>query len=78
MKVSELRDILSMYDPTMTVYVEGYEGGFEDIDQSRIKPKMITRDENKDMSYIGPHEESELASESSNQPETGIVIGRRT
>ena len=76
MTVAELRDILSMYDPTMTVYVQGYEGGYSDIDQSNITPTSITRDENKNMSYIGPHEDSDYASESPNQPETGLVIRR--
>jgi len=75
MTVSELRDILSLYDPTMTVYIEGYEGGYEDIAQAMVEPMMIVRDEHEGISVFGPHEEKSFAD---GVAEMGITIRRKS
>jgi hypothetical protein len=59
MKVKELIKKLSELPQDMEVFVDGYEGGYSDIEVSN--PKGIALNVNKE-DYLGPHEDDENSS----------------
>lgn len=65
MVVKELIKKLENLSPDVLVVVEGYEGGFADVNEVKVVPLKI--DVHKEW-YYGPHELSEL-------DETGSVKG---
>jgi len=59
MNIKELIDILSQYPETMRVVVDGYEGGFEDINnlgRHSIYKIPVFLNKNPDDPYHGEHE----------------------
>lgn len=67
MKVSELIETLSKLDPTLEVFVPGYEGGYSDIQSWDLIPETFKKNVY-DEWYYGPHEKDE------NGDVKGIVI----
>jgi hypothetical protein len=53
MKVKDLIEVLSQYDPELPIFVEGYEGGCNDVDL--IEEIEVIKDVNTDWFY-GRHE----------------------
>lgn len=53
MKVKELIEKLSQYDPELPIFIEGYEGGCDDADL--IQEIEVIRDANTEW-YYGRHE----------------------
>lgn len=81
MKVEELIEKLKSLDPTLEVYINGYEGGYDDV--YKIEPIEVCKgfyveDENW---YYGDHEEFNAVRKSPADPFSydivkGIVISR--
>lgn len=61
MKVRELIKILQDFNPDFDVYVEGYEGGLDELGPGMCSEGFVERDANKsvitEMKFIGLHEE---------------------
>ena len=78
MNIKELIDILSQYTETMRVVVDGYEGGFEDINSSgdcSIYKIPVFLNRNPDDPYFGEHE---LCSNKDDIPDEIVIsIGSR-
>jgi len=55
MTVQELIDRLQQLDPMAEVYVNGYEGGYDDI--ANLEATMVCRDFYTEYWYYGNHEE---------------------
>ena len=53
MKVKDLIEVLSQYDPELPIFVEGYEGGCNDVDL--IEEIEVIKDVNTEW-YYGKHE----------------------
>lgn len=66
MKVSELIEILQTVNPELEVFVEGYEGGFDDI-RPYITIQTFEKNVNEEW-YYGPHELNSIGHV------TGIVL----
>ena len=54
MTVAELIEKLNELDPALEVYVKGYEGGYDDVEQ--IKPITVCKNYHIDW-YYGKHED---------------------
>lgn len=54
MKISELIEKLSSLDPNLEIFVEGYEGGCDDISDSFVIETVLKNVNTK--WYYGPHE----------------------
>lgn len=77
MNVSELRKCLEKYPDTLSVYVDGYEDGVEDLKIENIKERMIKRNAHTE-SYYGDHDALPFWSEypKSGYTESGLVLSR--
>lgn len=60
MTVAELITKLAAFEPDLRVMIDGYEGGFEDLQMEGVVPKNMWLDANKHiLAYFGPHEDYE-------------------
>jgi len=74
-KIEELIKILQKYPSELEVLVDGYENGFDDIEEFRIKRLRLQKlDESKD--YDGDYEESEVA-KNNNLVFEAIILSRK-
>jgi hypothetical protein len=74
MKVAELMLLLSTFPEDHNVYVEGYEGGLEDVKSDRVNTVRVLRDGIGPDPYQGPHEHIYIREDSHN--DVGVLIGR--
>lgn len=79
MTVQELINQLQNLDPTLEVYVNGYEGGYDDVD--KIEHIEVCRDFYYDEWYYGNHEEFNAVRKGPADPHSfeianGIVLTR--
>jgi hypothetical protein len=79
MTVEKLIEQLQQLEPTLEVYVNGYEGGYDDVD--KIEYIEVCRDFYYDEWYCGNHEEFNAVRKGPDNPFTfdiarGIVLTR--
>ena len=74
MTVEELVEFFGE-DGSGRVYVQGYEGGLEDLEKGQIQFCRIKRNENTGMAVFGPHEE--VTNKEDECDEYGWVLKRR-
>ncbi len=72
MNIEELISILSSYPKTMRVIIDGYEGGFHDIEKIKIREIPICLNVNDDW-YFGEHDNPR---ENQNGDEIVLLISR--
>jgi hypothetical protein len=75
MTVEELIIELQKLDPTLEVYLNGYEGGYDDLRE--IEPIHICRDFYIKEWYYGNHEKHDMVSTPSSYTQSrGILLNR--
>jgi hypothetical protein len=77
MNVKQLIEILSKEDPEKRIIVDGYEGGFDELDE--IKYKCITPNPDKtkeDLWYLGEFEE--CIKDPNSDEEMAILLPRKS
>jgi hypothetical protein len=55
MTVKKLMEILSSYDPSLHVFLHGYEGGIKEMQKESLI--RVKKNVNKEW-YLGPHEQN--------------------
>lgn len=73
MTVKELIEKLQQLDPELRVFVEGYEGGYNDVD--KLREEIIALDFHEEW-YYGKHEEIRNIRKDKSQYKTvkGIIL----
>ena len=71
MTVGELIEKLQQLDPDIHVFVQGYEGGFEDVSVSDIKDMALNVNEEW---YYGKHEFAENVEKTQYKIVKGIIL----
>ena len=61
--VKNLIDLLSKYPGNLRVVVDGYEGGYEDLQPGRVKVQKLVLDVYNDYEHWGPHDDYEQGDE---------------
>lgn len=78
MKIKDLIKMLESFDPDLTIYIDGYEGGYNDV--KTIDEIKILRDRNLYSNLIGDHDEfiegyHDAYPNEENKTDLGIYIG---
>ncbi len=75
MKIAELIKILETYPKELEIMVDGYEGGYDDIDEKRICKKKLKKENSED--WLGDYEESDLV-KNDNPAFEAIILERKS
>lgn len=76
MQIKKLIEILQKYPPETQVMVDGYEGGFDEIEERRIK-KITVQKLDKHEECEGGFEEQEIA-KNTNPAFEAIILSRKS
>jgi hypothetical protein len=76
MQIKKLIEILQKYPPETRVMVDGYEGGFDEIEERRIK-KITVQKLDKHEECEGEFEEQEIA-KNDNPAFEAIILSRKS
>ena len=80
MTIQELIEALQAYDPTMRVMVDGYEGGYNDVQISNFYTNEIALNigSHKGVWYYGPHETASDVQDDDSHAGivTALILGR--
>ena len=76
MQIKKLIEILQKYPPEIQVMVDGYEGGFDEIEERRIK-KITVQKLDKHEECEGEFEEQEIA-KNTNPAFEAIILSRKS
>ena len=76
MKIKELIKILEKFPPDLEIMVEGYEGGYEDIEDKRMRKLKLKKVDNHE-NWVGDYEEADLV-KNSNPIFEAIILSRKS
>jgi hypothetical protein len=76
MNVKELIEILSKQDPEKRIVVDGYEGGFDELDEIKYKCITPNPDKNDDKWWLGEFEE--CIKDPNSDEEIAILLPRKS
>lgn len=76
MEIKKLIEILQKYPPEIQVMVDGYEGGYDKIEEKNIKKITVKKLDNH-ADYQGEFEDSELA-KNQNPAFEALIFGRKS
>jgi hypothetical protein len=76
MNVKELIEILSKQDPQKRIVVDGYEGGFDELDEIKYKCITPNPDKKDDKWWLGEFEE--CIKDPNSDEEIAILLPRKS
>lgn len=76
MEIKKLIEILQKYPPQTKVMVDGYEGGYDEIEEKNIKKVTVQKLDNY-ANYQGEFEDLEIA-KNQNPAFEALILGRKS